>query len=186
MLSNPDFLPLVVSGAGVQESYWIASEGFQCCTGVPSMEQLCRESAFSADDVLLCSVSLCIRVLSSFLQTPFKFPDKDGMADVTSRTVVVRETARRERGGRGGGGGVLVATFKGRPNSRAFFVPRRFRVLCAAAQEWYACTLYHKVSHHLGDVILAFSLNFHRALIFCGGCRMAFRCVILCRLLVGY
>lgn len=33
--------------------------------------------------------------LSLVLQTPYKFPDKDGMSDVTSRTVVVRK--RRQK-----------------------------------------------------------------------------------------
>ena len=42
-----------------------------------------------------CFVS-CVGVLLA-LQTPFKFPDKDGMSDVTSRTVVVRE--RRQHNG---------------------------------------------------------------------------------------
>lgn len=44
----------------------------------PPLNSLCFTSCFSLS-------------LSSLLQTPYKFPDKDGMSDVTARTVVVRE-----------------------------------------------------------------------------------------------
>lgn len=37
--------------------------------------------------------------LSLLLQTPFKFPDKDGMSDVTARTVVVRQRRNQKQSG---------------------------------------------------------------------------------------
>lgn len=120
LLRNPGFLPRCCQLCSVRMLFWFSSQGFQRCTAaLPSTEQVFpRERVLSRVffSVSPTNMYLCVVLLP---QTPFKFLDKDGMADVTSRTVVVRDNSKtRERGGG------VADKLKGRPNSGAFILNR--------------------------------------------------------------